>query len=114
MSRPIYKTLSAEGSTSWELGNWNAQPFQLTISVQVTGSVTYSVEYTYDDVFGLPNPSSWSPTTPNPTVLTDPILDSVSTSGETTFDNPIAAWRVTYESGSGSLAIAAIQAGITG
>ena len=114
MSRPIYKSLTAPGSTSWEQANFDAQPFQLTISVTVTGTVDYDVEYTYDDVFGLPNPSSWSPTAVNPTVLNDPILVGATTSGETTFDNPINAWRVTLNSGSGSLAIAAIQSGITG
>lgn len=114
MSRPIYLSLTAPGSTPWQQANFNAQPFQLTIAVAATGVVNYDVEYSYDDIFGLPNPSSWSPTTPNPTVWTDPILDGATASGETTFDNPINCWRVTLNSGAGSLAIAAIQAGITG
>ncbi len=114
MSRPTYLSLTAAGSTPWQQANWNAQPFDLTVSVNVTGSVTYSVEYTYDDIFGLPNPSSWSPTAVNPSVWTDPILSGATTDGETTFDNPISAWRVTYSRGSGSLAIVGIQAGIVG
>lgn len=114
MARPVYLSLDAAGSTPWQMANYNAQPFELTIAVSVTGTVNYSVEYSYDDIFGLPDPSSWSPTTPNPTVWTDPVLASVTTSGETTFDNPIQLWRVTFNSGSGSLAIVGIQAGIVG
>lgn len=114
MSRPVNLSLTAPGSTPWQLANYDAQPFQLTIAVAVTGTVNYKVEYTYDDVMGLPNPSSWSPTTPNPTVWTDPILNGATASGETTFDNPIQAWRVTLSSGAGSLAIVGIQAGVVG
>lgn len=116
--RPVYLTLSdASGgakSTPWQLANYNAQPFELTIAVAVTGTVDYDVQYTYDDIMGLPNPSSYSPTVPNPTVWTDPVLDGATASGETTFDNPIVAWRCTLNTGTGSLAIAAVQAGIIG
>jgi hypothetical protein len=115
MSRPVTLTLAAPGSTPWQLVNYEAQPVNLTIAVQVTGSVTYSVEYTYSDIMGLPNPSSWSPTVPNPISYTDPVLDSATATGETTFTLPIQAWRVTLGDGStGSLVIQAIQAGIRG
>lgn len=114
MARPVYLTLTGAGSTDAQLANYNAQPFQLTISVVVTGTVNYTVQVTYDDVMGLPDPSSWSPTTPSPTWLDDPILASVTSTGETTYNDPIQAWRVTMNSGTGSLAITGIQAGVRG
>lgn len=114
MSRPVYLSLTAPGATPAQLANYDAQPFQLTIAVNVTGVVNYTVQYTYDDIMGLPNSSSWSPTTPNPTWLNDPILAAVSVSGETTFNDPIQAWRVVLNSGAGSLSIVGIQAGIRG
>lgn len=116
MSRPVTAlTLAAPGSTPWQLVNYEAQPVNVSIAVVVTGTCTYSVEYTYDDVEGLPDPSSWSPTAPNPVVFTDPILSGATATGETTFDNPIQAWRVTMAGGStGSLAIKSIQAGVRG
>jgi len=118
MGRPVYLTLSdASGGakqTPAQLANYNAQPFQLTISVKVTGTVNYTVQTTFNDVMGLPNPSSWSPTTPNPTWIDDPVLAAATATGETTYGFPIQAWRVVLNSGTGSLAIAAIQAGIIG
>lgn len=118
MARPVYLTLSdASGGakhTTAQLANYNAQPFQLTIDVEVTGTVNYTVETTMNDIMGLPNPSSYSPTTPNPTWTADPVLASATSSGATTYNDPIQAWRVTLNSGTGSLAITGIQAGVRG
>lgn len=114
MGRPIYITLAAPGSTTAQLVNFNAQPVNLSIAVVVTGTANYTVQYTYDDIMGLPDPYSWSPTTPSPVWFNDPILAATTTTADTTFNDPIQAWRVTLNSGSGSLAIKAIQAGIRG
>ena len=118
MARPVYLTLSdASGgakNTAAQLANYNAQPFQLTIDVQVTGTVSYTVYTTMDDVMGLPNPSSYSPTIPNPTWIADPILSGATASGATTYHDPIQAWKVTLANGTGSLAITGIQAGVRG
>lgn len=102
------------GATPAQLVNFEAQPVGLTIAVVVTGTVNYTVQHTYDDIMGLPNPSSWSPTTPSPTWIDDSVLASKTTTGETTYNDPIMAWRVVLNSGSGSLAIKAIQSGIVG
>lgn len=118
MGQPVHLSLSdASGgakNTAAQLANYNAQPFQLTIEVLVTGTVNYTVYTTMDDVMGLPNPSSWSPTTPSPTWTADSVLAAQTASGTTTINDPIQAWKVTLNSGTGSLAITGIQAGIRG
>lgn len=102
------------GDIPAQLVNYEAQPVNLSIAVVVTGTVTYSVQYTYDDIMGLPNPSSYSPTIPNPVWFNDPTLVSYTATGDTTFNDPIQAWRVSVLTGTGSLAIKSIQAGIRG
>lgn len=102
------------GDTPAQLVNYEAQPVNLSIAVVVTGTVNYTVQYSYDEIMGLPDPSSWSPTVPNPVWFNDPTLAAVAATGDTTFNDPIQAWRVTINSGTGSLAIKAIQAGIRG
>lgn len=118
MSRPVYLTLSdASGGAQYtpaQMVNYEAQPVSLTIAVIVTGTVNYTVQHTYDDIMGLPDPSSWSPTTPDPTWIDDATLASKTATGETTYNDPILAWRVVLASGSGSLAIKAIQSAIRG
>lgn len=106
---------NAVGSTPWQLENYHASDIEQSIAVVVTGTVTYSVEYTYDNFMGAyaADTGVWSNGS-TPTVFTDPILASVTATGETNFDSPITGWRVTVSSGTGSVAIKGIQAGIMG
>lgn len=101
------------GSTPWFLVDWNLDPSNLTIAVDVVGSVNYTVQYTYDDIMGQTNGANWVDGYPTK-IWPDPILAAASADGETTYDNPVTAWRVQINSGTGSLRIAGIQAGVGG
>ncbi len=103
------------GSYYPQMVNYHAQPVELTIGVVVTGTVNYDVEYTYDDIQNTPNYNvtpAYIP--PAPTWFDDPILAGESANGDTTFNDPIYAWRVVINSGTGSIAVKEIQAGIRG
>lgn len=114
MALPVRYTLAAPGSTPWTLVNIHAQPVNQTVAVIVTGTVNYSIEYTYDDIMGAPNPSSWTFVAPATPTAWQSTVTGATGSNEVTFNDPITAWRVTLNSGSGSLAITGIQAGIRG
>lgn len=96
------------GSTLWQAFDGFANPFNVAISVAVTGTVNYTVQYTYTNL----NLTTGAAPTTQPTVLDDPVLAAVTASGETNFDTPIWAARVTINSGTGSLACVFQQAGV--
>lgn len=98
------------GSTQWFLPDFYLTPLNLSIGVVVTGSVNYTVQYTYDNYWTL-TPGLTQATVP--TTWNDPTLAAVTTTGDTTYTNPITGWRVLINSGTGSLAIKGIQAGMT-
>lgn len=110
------------GSSEWVSddilrSNWNLAVW-VTI---VSGSVTYTVEHTPDDVnTPLPTlttkpqqfstePRSFSP----PGAWPDPTLNGATTSGVTTFiGQPIMAHRLTITNGTGQAVMQSIQSGI--
>lgn len=106
------------GSSAWVLVNPYSAYWSLSAAVQVTGTVTYTVEHTYDD----PNKSisgtmdgfvvganSASP----PVVWPHPVLVNLSASQEGQYGNqPIMAHRVTITAGTGSVAFWSLQGGI--
>lgn len=101
-------------SSPWQMVNTNEDPVNLTVAVVVSGTVNYDLEYTYDDVLGqYDGQGNWQP--PGlPTVWDDATMVNETGNEETTFSLPIAFWRITLNSGTGSLAVTAIQAGIRG
>lgn len=103
------------GSTQWFQVDWDLDPSNLTVSVDVTGTLNYTVQYTYDDIMGEYSASSgqWQNNFPTK-IYDDAVLAAQTADGETTYDNPINAWRVTINSGTGTAAITGIQAGVGG
>lgn len=103
------------GSTPWFLVDWYISPSNLTIAVDVVGTVNYTVQYTYDDIMGYTDPQGlvWNDGYPTK-IWDDPVLAASTSDGETTYDNPIVAWRVKINSSTapGSLRITGVQAGI--
>ena len=92
------------GSTGWFAVNRHTTPVNIGIGVAVSGTVNFTVEYTYDDVnapFTGTFPTVWS--------LSALAAKSANTDSSITF--PIFALRLTMNSGSGTAFAQAIQAG---
>lgn len=99
------------GATFWKSMNYQVSPFSLAIACVVTGTINYSIQYTYDDFWTVtPNTGQGV----NPTAFTDPILSAVTASGETTINNPVTGVRLLINSGTGTVAVKMIQADISG
>lgn len=86
----------------------NLYPEQIHISlyVKVTGTITYDIEHTYDDVFAKgydPAAGNWLVATGHADLTADK---------ETEFTKPITAVRVTKTAGGGSADIVCIQSGM--
>ncbi len=94
--------MSGVGVTRWVNFNIHAQPTNISVGYDTTGTVNYTAQYTYDD------PSSVTK------IWTDSRVSAATGDLDTTYNDPVAAIRVLLNSGSGTVAMTAIQAGIVG
>lgn len=104
------------GSSRWLFLNYNAQPFQVGVQVVVVGTVTYTVEWTSDPLFGHYSPGIgvvWN-TPATPVAFADSILTGAAANGEASRTAPCRAVRVTVNSGTGTVSAHVIQAGVVG
>lgn len=109
------------GSTEWKIVNWDDTVSNLGIAVTVSGTVNYTVEYTYEDPSGTyPNPSAatsgysispgW-PIIPFPTAWPLTGLTALAVAAEGALLTPVAAIRLTINSGTGAAQMQIIQSG---
>lgn len=102
--RPVILTISGIGSTPWIKTNTKASQFQIGFGCVVTGTTSFTVEHTYDNV----------DTVAVPTVFPHTTVAAKTASTEGTYVTPVAAFRITTASGTGSVTITSIQAGAGG
>lgn len=98
------------GSSPWQFMNWDDTPINVAVAIElVIGSANYTIEYTFDDpnnlrggvAFALP----FSDLSPAALIAASATKDGV-------FTMPIAALRLTINSGTGTLRARILQAGV--
>jgi hypothetical protein len=101
-------------SSPWQILNWNAYPMDLTISVELrTGSANFTIEHTYDDPNILPGTGGLNASgLPYALAWPDATVNGASATIETSYQVPILAFRLTTNSGTGTLVCRAIQSGL--
>lgn len=112
------------GSTVWVVDDFERANWNLVVAVSiVSGSVTYTVEHTYDDpndvgtsLTAAPQQFSMEPASYIPPLAwPDTTLNALSVNGETTFPGqPIFAHRLTITNGTGQAVMQSIQGGNAG
>lgn len=112
---------NATGSSEWVVDDFlRCATWALAIAASVTGTVTYTVEHTYDDpnkggTSLVPDPYQFSMEAASyvpPRVWANPTLTTQTTDKEAQYpDQPIFAHRVTVTSGTGQVVMQSIQAG---
>lgn len=107
--RPVVYTLSdasggAKTSNVYPPDNY-VSPFNVALSVVVTGTVNYTVQYTFDNVFA----NTYNPATG--TWTDHPTLTSKTTSADSNIAYPVTGVRIRLNSGTGSVVFTMIQAG---
>ena len=95
------------GSSPWLAVSTAVSPVNLGVTCVVTGTVNYSVEFTNDNPNGI---GLIAPVIPNPFAVVS--LFQQSTSLASSIDQPFAFWRVTVNSGTGSVTVTGIAAGV--
>lgn len=103
------------GSTPWVSVTPHIAPTNLSTSVQITGTVNYTVEYTYDDLNFTPN-SFFAYQLDNvvPTPIAEGNANGITASKVVVSNDPITGARLTINSGTGSASTTFLQAGIAG
>ena len=77
-------------------------PFNVGFGVKVTGTVTYSIQHTFDNV----------QTVASPTWFTHPTIAAKSDNQDGNYAFPVAAIKVLVTAGAGTATATVIQAGI--
>lgn len=89
------------GSSSPIVMNLNATPFNVGFGVVKTGDVDYTVQHTFDDPSG--SLSTW---------FNHPTVAGQIANADGNYAFPVTAIRVTMNSGTGTVTLKLIQAGI--
>jgi hypothetical protein len=80
-------------------------PTNITVSVVVTGTINYTVQYTFDDVYA----TGYSPSTGNWT--NHPSLTAQTTTKDSNISYPVQGIRIIANSGTGTALFTIIQSG---
>lgn len=103
-------------SSPWKLTNAvSMSPLELSFGGIVSGAVNWGIEYTYVELnanayaIGSQALGNYPPL---PVAYDHPTLQNLDANGEGVLNDPIMGWRVKVNSGTGSVAVTAIEAGI--
>lgn len=99
--RRIIRSQTGTGSSAVAPLDVNQNPFNVGIGVVATGTVTYTVEHTFDDVFDSAVTPTWFPNTG---------LTTQTASKDGNYAFPVAGVRVTVTAGTGTATATFIQA----
>lgn len=106
--RPSEKTQTGTGSTDPIMLDMVRNPFQVGFGCIVTGTVTYTIEHTFDNLQEIaPGSATWFP---HP----DAALVGATSSQDGTYAFPVRAFRARVTAGTGSVTVKALQAGHRG
>lgn len=104
--RPIVLAVTGVSTSSVAPMNIHTSPFNVGFGVVVSGTITYTVQHTFDDV--------WSPTF-NPATANwfdHPTVAAQTAKADGNYAFPVNAIRLKTTAGSGTATMTLIQAGI--
>jgi hypothetical protein len=104
--RRIDLTQTGAGASAVSPMNLNTSPFNIGFAVVVSGTVNYTVQHTFDDVY--------SPTfdAGTATWFSHPTIASLSANADGNYAFPVTAIRLLVNSGGGTARLTLLQAGI--
>lgn len=103
--RPVRISQTAAGSTSAVPMDQYISPFNVGFGVVASGTVNYTVQHTFDDIFNSAVTPTW---------FNHPVIASQTTNQDGNYAFPVRAIRLTVNSGSGTATMNIVQAGIAG
>ena len=98
--RPQVIQQTGTGSTAWIPLDYKQSPFNIGFGVVVSGTVTYTIEHTFDDVFD---------SSITPTAFQHSTVVGQSANANSNYAFPIRAVRITISAGTGSATLTLLQ-----
>lgn len=102
--RPVIKSVTGVAVSSWVKLDPKANPFNVGFGCVVSGTVTYKIEHTFDDVDGTGTITPFDHAT----------IVGQTTNKDGNYAFPVRAIRLNVTAGSGTVTLTAIQAGCGG
>jgi archaellum component FlaF (FlaF/FlaG flagellin family) len=106
--RPTVLSKTGAGSTAPVPLDTYRSPFNIGMGIKVSGTVNYTVQHTFDDVFASDYVAS------SGTWFNHPVLASLAANADGNYAFPCTAIRLTVNSGDGSATLTVVQAGMPG
>lgn len=103
--RPIVVAKTGAGSSSTIPLDHYQSPFNVGLGVVVTGTVNYTIQHTFDDVFDGAVTPTW---------FSHPSLASLTANADGNYAFPVRAVKILQNSGSGTTTLTIVQAGMPG
>lgn len=104
--RRIVLTQTGAGATAVSPMNLNTSPFNVGFAVTISGTVNYTVQHTFDDVFS----STYDPLTA--TWFSHPTIAGQAANADGNYAFPVTGIRLLVNSGGGTATLVLLQAGI--
>jgi hypothetical protein len=101
--RPSKVSLTGTGTSAWIPCDIHITPFNIGLGCVVTGTATYTIEHTFDDV---------QDATVTPTAFPHSVLANQTANQDGNYAFPVKAVRLHITAGTGTVALTVIQAGI--
>jgi hypothetical protein len=104
--RPVTVSQTGAGSTVVVPPDIYVSPCNIALGVVVTGTVNYTVQHTFDDVFAptfTPGSAIW---------FNHPTLAAQTANADSNYAFPPRGIRLTVNSGSGTAALTIVQSGV--
>ena len=98
--RPQVISKTGTGTTAWVPLDYKQNPFNIGLGVVVSGTITYDIEHTFDDVFD---------STVTPTAFKHGTLTAQTTNKDGNYAFPIRAVRINNTAGTGTTTITLLQ-----
>jgi hypothetical protein len=103
--RPVVVSKTGTGSSSVVPLDHYQSPFNVGFGVVVSGTVNYTVQHTFDDIFDASVTPVW---------FSHPTIASLAVNADGNYAFPVRALKVLVNSGSGTATMTVIQAGMPG
>lgn len=98
--RPQVITQSGTGTSAWIPMDYKQNPFNIGIGVVVSGTVTYTVQHTFDDIYD---------TSITPTAFNHSTLATQTANKDGNYAFPVRAIRINNSAGTGTTTMTLLQ-----
>lgn len=102
MKQQIVSQTGVGSSTTIPM-NLDSTPFNVGFGVTVTGTVTYTVQHSFDPVWQTDGVTTW---------YNHPTIASLSANADGNYAFPVSAIKIVVTAGTGTVQLTVIQAGI--